>query len=109
MLMARPEFVNLYYEHNNGGETTLKCAAYNQIQSASSKTNWGRQQLLPEPAGLSYIRYSSGWSAFYPEVYSDRGAPAPASPVQVPGFKMVKELGQGVYSSGVGVSKSLAK
>jgi hypothetical protein len=47
----------------NGQESSLKCALYGDIHTASEKTNWGGQQLLPPPAGLTYIMNSSGWAA----------------------------------------------
>ncbi|KAF8641400.1 hypothetical protein AX16_010019 [Volvariella volvacea WC 439] len=62
-------FVNLYYEFNNdlvlpaGTRTTLKCALYGDIHTAEEKTNRGNQQLLPRPAGLTYIQESSGWAS----------------------------------------------
>ncbi|KAG6829651.1 hypothetical protein H0H87_010592 [Tephrocybe sp. NHM501043] len=63
-------FVNLYYEYNNylldfvfSEHSNLKCAAYGDIHTAAEKTNRGGQQLIPQPAGLSYIQQSSGWAA----------------------------------------------
>ncbi|KAF8641396.1 hypothetical protein AX16_010015 [Volvariella volvacea WC 439] len=60
-------FANIYYEHNNnlelnGVQTTLKCALYADVHSAAEKTNFGGQQLLPPPAGLTYIQHSSGYA-----------------------------------------------
>ena len=58
-------FVNLFYEYNNpgldAGMSNLKCAAYADVHTAVRKTNFGGQQLAPTPAGLTYIRRSSGW------------------------------------------------
>ncbi|TFK66970.1 hypothetical protein BDN72DRAFT_125476 [Pluteus cervinus] len=57
-------FVNLFYEFNNDlPVSNLKCAAYADVHSASEKTNLGGQQLLPPPAGLTYIQESSGFAA----------------------------------------------
>ncbi|TFK67817.1 hypothetical protein BDN72DRAFT_770244, partial [Pluteus cervinus] len=58
-------FVNLFYEFNS--DTTynpqIKCAAYGDIHTAAEKTNFGGQQLLPSPAGTSYIQQSVGHAA----------------------------------------------
>jgi hypothetical protein len=59
----------LYYEFNNNlvdsnnMPSNLKCALYGDIHTAAEKTNLGGQQLLPPPAGLTYITDSSGWAA----------------------------------------------
>jgi hypothetical protein len=58
----------LYYEFNSGlvdasGQpTNLKCAVFADIHTAAEKTNKGGQQLLPPPAGTTYITDSSGWA-----------------------------------------------
>ncbi|GLB40797.1 hypothetical protein LshimejAT787_0900120 [Lyophyllum shimeji] len=63
-------FANLYYEFNNylldfvfSEQSNLKCAVYGDIHAAAEKTNRGGQQLIPPPAGLTYIQQSSGWAA----------------------------------------------
>ncbi|KAF8232616.1 hypothetical protein L208DRAFT_1423082 [Tricholoma matsutake] len=62
-------FANLYYEFNNymvdsnNVQSNLKCALYGDIHNATEKTNLGGQQLLPPPAGLTYITNSTGWAA----------------------------------------------
>lgn len=43
--------------------SNLKCALYGDIHTAAEKTNLGGQQLLPPPAGLTYITNSTGWAA----------------------------------------------
>lgn len=64
-----PVFANLYYEFNNymvdsnNVQSNLKCALYGDIHNATEKTNLGGQQLLPPPAGLTYITNSTGWAA----------------------------------------------
>jgi len=69
LLMDTVVFANLYYEFNNhlldsnNQESNLKCALYADIHSAAEKTNLGGQQLLPPPAGLTYITNSTGWAA----------------------------------------------
>ncbi|TFK66960.1 hypothetical protein BDN72DRAFT_771355, partial [Pluteus cervinus] len=57
-------FANLYYEINNDlPNSNLKCAVYADVHSAAEKTNVGGQQLLPLPAGTTFIQNSSGFSS----------------------------------------------
>ncbi|KAF8650694.1 hypothetical protein AX16_005068 [Volvariella volvacea WC 439] len=57
-------FANLYYELNNDlPVSNLKCAVYGDVHSAAEKTNFGGQQLLPLPSGLTFIQESSGWAS----------------------------------------------
>ncbi|TFK65076.1 hypothetical protein BDN72DRAFT_881158 [Pluteus cervinus] len=58
-------FVNIFYEYNSDAtyNPQIKCAAYADIHSAAEKTNTGGQQLLPLPAGTSYIQESEGYAA----------------------------------------------
>jgi len=62
-------FANLYYEFNNdlvdsnNNPSNLKCALYGDTHTAAEKTNLGGQQLLPPPAGLTYITNSTGWAS----------------------------------------------
>jgi len=61
-------FVNLYYEYNTGSvdytgtPSNLKCAAFSAAHTAAEKTNWGGQQVLPPPAGTTYMSDSAGWA-----------------------------------------------
>ncbi|TFK64471.1 hypothetical protein BDN72DRAFT_774517 [Pluteus cervinus] len=56
-------FVNLFIEYNSDAahNPQFKCAAYADIQTAAEKTNHGGQQLLPPPAGKTYIQASVGY------------------------------------------------
>ncbi|TFK64470.1 hypothetical protein BDN72DRAFT_264263 [Pluteus cervinus] len=58
-------FVNIFYEYNSDAtyNPQIKCAAYADIHSAAEKTNTGGQQLLPSPAGPTYIQESEGYAA----------------------------------------------
>ncbi|TFK70891.1 hypothetical protein BDN72DRAFT_500502 [Pluteus cervinus] len=57
-------FANLYYEYNTDPSgPLLKCALYSTNQDVSLKQNFGGQQLLPPPAGTTYVQQSSGWLA----------------------------------------------
>jgi len=63
-------FANLYYEFNNdlldfvfSEHSNLKCAVYGDVHTAAEKTNFGGQQSIPPPAGLTYIQHSSGYAA----------------------------------------------
>lgn len=60
-------FANLFYEHNNPGldasNSNLKCSIYSDTHTAVEKTNFGGQQLAPQPAGLTFIQQSSGFSS----------------------------------------------
>ncbi|KAF9467605.1 hypothetical protein BDZ94DRAFT_969039 [Collybia nuda] len=63
-------FANLYYEFNNelldfvfSEKSNLKCAVYADIHTAAEKTNRGGQQSEAPPAGLTYIKHSSGYAA----------------------------------------------
>ncbi len=58
-------FVNIFYEYNSDAtyNPQIKCAAYGDIHSAAEKTNFGGQQALPLPAGLTYIQQSAGYAA----------------------------------------------
>ncbi|TFK68761.1 hypothetical protein BDN72DRAFT_897895 [Pluteus cervinus] len=58
-------FVNLFYEFNSDAahNPQIKCAAYGDVHSAAEKTNFGGQQLLPLPAGKSYIQQSVGYAS----------------------------------------------
>ncbi|TFK67836.1 hypothetical protein BDN72DRAFT_858869 [Pluteus cervinus] len=40
-----------------------KCAAYGDTHTAAEKTNFGGQQLLPPPAGVSYVQQSVGYAS----------------------------------------------
>lgn len=99
-------FVNVFYEYNislEGGATNLKCALYNQTNPRSTKNNWGGQQQLAKPAELTYVRFSSGWTALNVYTYAGHGANAPESPVEVPSFKLAFDLDDG-YVDAPGVS-----
>lgn len=62
--LLHPVFANLYYELNNDlPESNLKCALYADVHTSLEKTNRGGQQLLPLPAGTTYIQNSSGFAA----------------------------------------------
>ncbi|TFK73176.1 hypothetical protein BDN72DRAFT_855015 [Pluteus cervinus] len=58
-------FVNLFYEFNSDAahNPQIKCAAYGDVHPAAEKTNFGGQQLLPPPAGKSYIQQSVGYAS----------------------------------------------
>ena len=56
--------MNLYYIFNVNAQTNpvVRCAAYTAAHSGSEKTNFGGQQLLPPPAGKSYVQQSTGYA-----------------------------------------------
>ncbi|TFK67813.1 hypothetical protein BDN72DRAFT_858855 [Pluteus cervinus] len=58
-------FVNLFSEFNSDAtyNPQFKCAAYGDVHTAAEKTNFGGQQLLPSPAGVTYIQQSVGYAA----------------------------------------------
>lgn len=84
--------------------TNLKCALYDRVHTASSKTNWGGQQRFAEPAGRSFVQFSTGWSALDVNAYTGQGFTAPATPAEIPGFELVFDL-QDAYVDAPGVSK----
>ncbi|TFK71987.1 hypothetical protein BDN72DRAFT_836916 [Pluteus cervinus] len=57
-------FVNLFYHFNSDPVVNpqIKCAAYGDIHTAAEKTNFGGQQLLPLPAGKTYVQQSTGYA-----------------------------------------------
>ncbi|TFK64469.1 hypothetical protein BDN72DRAFT_963186 [Pluteus cervinus] len=58
-------FVNMFYHFNSDPvyNPQIKCAAYGDIHTAAEKTNFGDQQLLPLPAGKTYVQQSVGYAA----------------------------------------------
>ncbi|TFK67826.1 hypothetical protein BDN72DRAFT_960728 [Pluteus cervinus] len=58
-------FVNLFAEYNSDAtyNPQYKCAAYGDTHTAAEKTNFGGQQLLPPPAGVSYVQQSVGYAS----------------------------------------------
>ncbi|TFK66971.1 hypothetical protein BDN72DRAFT_822908 [Pluteus cervinus] len=57
-------FVNLFIEYNSDAtyNPQYKCAAYSDVHTAAEKTNFGGQQLLPPPAGPTYVQASVGYA-----------------------------------------------
>ncbi|TFK70896.1 hypothetical protein BDN72DRAFT_765850, partial [Pluteus cervinus] len=71
-------FVNLYYIFNVNAQTNpvVRCAAYTQPHSGSEKTNFGGQQLLPAPAGKTYVQQSTGYALDSVSVLANPTTPA---------------------------------